>query len=617
MRVLIIFLVLFVTANAEIINIEKRGIADDQIKCEWKNQEGVPCVTIRKMPNTNLVGNKINPTKIITPTDLEKHQLTDLTKVLKFVNNVSVVQSGPTGQQSSVFIRGSNSNHTLVLLNGIPINDQSTTNGLYDFGQDFMNSVLAVEVYKGSAGAHLGADAIGGAVNIITDIDWENKISVNGANGSKSLNLNYATYINDWEVGLKTGVTETETLSALKGGTDKDGAENKSISLTIKKWLTHHLKFRTHFFTRNTYADLDGHSLALQEGYDSDNSLYALQTGFDYNTRSSQNYITLHTHSYGRDYNSPGEFDEYNSDAYTVRAEHKKLLSDKFSYGLGFEYKIDEASFTNRGSYNSNLSSDYTNTGFFSNIAYSFMPDLATSIHYRTDSNDVTGSNDSYKLGLIKENLFPDLNLTLSHSTGFKNPSLYELAGADNYGYQGNINLGSENSKTNELGLEYKGLSLNLFETEISNPITYSYPTYINSDGLLKQSGIEIGYSIKTNDQNLNLFASSLSSKKTNGDDQLRRPEWSVGFNYDKMLNDNFNLITNYNFIGEHFDIHNSNWTTIKMPETHLLDIGITKNYYNYQIGIKVSNIFDENYQAPHGFSQDGRRFNFVLKSKF
>ena len=245
------------------------------------------------------------------------------------------------------------------------------------------------------------------------------------------------------------------------------------------------------------------------------------------------------------------------------------------------------------------------------------MPDLATSIHYRTDSNDVTGSNDSYKLGLIKENLFPDLNLTLSHSTGFKNPSLYELAGADNYGYQGNINLGSENSKTNELGLEYKGLSLNLFETEISNPITYSYPTYINSDGLLKQSGIEIGYSIKTNNQNLNLFASSLSSKKTNGDDQLRRPEWLVGFNYDKMLNDNFNLITNYNFIGEHFDIHNSNWTTIKMPETHLLDIGITKNYYNYQIGIKISNVLDEIYEAPHGFSQNGKRFNFIIKSNF
>ena len=64
----------------------------------------------------------------------------------------------------------------LVLLNGIAINDQSTTNGAYDFGQDFMSNVQYIEIYKGSAGHHFGADAIGGAINIVTDIDWENKI---------------------------------------------------------------------------------------------------------------------------------------------------------------------------------------------------------------------------------------------------------------------------------------------------------------------------------------------------------------------------------------------------------------------------------------------------------
>ena len=190
MRILLIFLVWITTAHAEIVKVEKRGVADDQIKCEWNNSEGVPCVTISKRPNSNIISNKINPTQIITPSDIEKYNLTDLTKVLKFVNNVNVVQSGPTGQQSSVFMRGSNSNHTLVLLNGIPINDQSTTNGAYDFGQDFMSSVLGVEVYKGSAGAHFGADAIGGAVNIVTDIDYEKKISISGGDGNWNIKVN-------------------------------------------------------------------------------------------------------------------------------------------------------------------------------------------------------------------------------------------------------------------------------------------------------------------------------------------------------------------------------------------------------------------------------------------
>ena len=44
-------------------------------------------------------------------------------------------------------MRGTNSNHVLVLLNGMPINDQSTTNGAFDFGKDFMTNVTLVEIY--------------------------------------------------------------------------------------------------------------------------------------------------------------------------------------------------------------------------------------------------------------------------------------------------------------------------------------------------------------------------------------------------------------------------------------------------------------------------------------
>ena len=53
------------------------------------------------------------------------------------------------------------------------------------------------------------------------------------------------------------------------------------------------------------------------------------------------------------------------------------------------------------------------------------------------------------------------------------------------------------------------------------------------------------------------------------------------------------------------------------MPEVHLLDVGLTKDYYGIEYGFKISNLFDEDYQSPHGFSQNGSRINFVLKSKF
>ena len=76
------------------------------------------------------------------------------------ISGIDYYQTGQKGQQAAIFMRGSESNHTLVTLNGIPINDQSTTNGLHDFGQDFIQTIHQVEVYKGSNGAIFGPDAM-------------------------------------------------------------------------------------------------------------------------------------------------------------------------------------------------------------------------------------------------------------------------------------------------------------------------------------------------------------------------------------------------------------------------------------------------------------------------
>ena len=63
-----------------------------------------------------------------------------------------------------MFMRGTNSNHTLVLINGIAINDQSTTQGLHDFGVEFIQTIQQIEVYPGSSASQFGSSAIGGAI---------------------------------------------------------------------------------------------------------------------------------------------------------------------------------------------------------------------------------------------------------------------------------------------------------------------------------------------------------------------------------------------------------------------------------------------------------------------
>ena len=101
-RIVILFLAWIATANAEIVKVENRGVADEHIICEWNNQEGVPCVTIR--PNSNKFSNKISNVIIIKKTEIEKNNLFDLRSVLNFVDGLNITQSGPTGQQTSVFM---------------------------------------------------------------------------------------------------------------------------------------------------------------------------------------------------------------------------------------------------------------------------------------------------------------------------------------------------------------------------------------------------------------------------------------------------------------------------------------------------------------------------------
>ena len=77
--ILILFFAWITAVQAEIVTIEKRGVADDIIKCEWENQEGVPCVTIRKsLPNSNAISDKVSPTTIITKKQIEENNLIDL-----------------------------------------------------------------------------------------------------------------------------------------------------------------------------------------------------------------------------------------------------------------------------------------------------------------------------------------------------------------------------------------------------------------------------------------------------------------------------------------------------------------------------------------------------------
>ncbi|MBI2987845.1 MAG: TonB-dependent receptor [Deltaproteobacteria bacterium] len=103
---------------------------------------------------------------VITSEDIRAQQAEMVLEVLRNVTGVDVVQSGSRGNTTSIFIRGSNSNQVLVLVDGMEVN--SVTAGNFDFAHLLTDNVERIEVLRGAGGTLYGSKAVGGVINIIT-----------------------------------------------------------------------------------------------------------------------------------------------------------------------------------------------------------------------------------------------------------------------------------------------------------------------------------------------------------------------------------------------------------------------------------------------------------------
>ena len=144
----------------------------------------------------------------------------DVPMALNMTPSVYATQQGGGAGDARINVRGFNQRNVAVMINGVPINDQSTTQGLHDFGVDFIQTVQQIEVFPGSSTTHFGSNAIGGAVNIILTGDYKDSISLTGDKDSNYEFMGNKTFVYDnSSLNFKIGTVNNKTISA-QGGVD-------------------------------------------------------------------------------------------------------------------------------------------------------------------------------------------------------------------------------------------------------------------------------------------------------------------------------------------------------------------------------------------------------------
>ena len=607
------------------LNLNQSSFAENKSDCLWDNKKNIPCIQIKSfVTNSSKFTEKGIRKKIITRKQIEESGALDIVDLLNSIPDVNITRSGPIGQQASMFLRGTGSNHTLVMINGIPINDQSTTQGLHDFGVDFIQTIQQIEVFPGSSATHFGSNAIGGAINIILTGDFQDSISFSSDISSNYEFLGNKTFVfDDSSLNIKFGSVNNETISARGNSKDEsDGVINYSTNINYEKFITPNLRFYNNNYLRKTKSEYDN-SVTNQTGYEGDNEMGTLQFGLEKSDQNHKNNSIIYFNFYDRKYDERNTVDTYESRTFGIKYDLSTMINKKISFGLGSEYKYDWGYFDNNGSYQASTTGHSDNLAAYGNLGINLFENMNLSLFFRNDNHKQTKNNQTYKINIEKN--INNFNFGVSYMKGLRNPTLYEMFGTDNFGYSGNRNLNPEKSNTYEIYNKINfndniGLNFTIFKSNIKNNIEYKNNKYVNdNDNIdLNQSGMNSEFTFKNVNRNFKIYSSLLSSKKENGSDQLRRPEKNYGINYSQKIRNtlvgDFDFDLSYNHYGKHFDTHSVTFGTIEMDSTDIINLKLSKKLRNSKIYFNISNLLNESFERPHGYNHDKRIFRFGVK---
>ena len=140
-----------------------------RVECHQRKGLEMEPVVVTATVAPTLLDRTTAPVTVISRAQIEAQQVESVTELLRQVPGVHIDQAGSRGGTSSVYLRGSDPNFTVVMIDGIKLNDPTNSRGgSFDFSKLSTDSIERIEIVRGPLSAVYGSDAVGGVINIIT-----------------------------------------------------------------------------------------------------------------------------------------------------------------------------------------------------------------------------------------------------------------------------------------------------------------------------------------------------------------------------------------------------------------------------------------------------------------
>ncbi|MEA2048509.1 MAG: TonB-dependent receptor [Campylobacterota bacterium] len=571
---------------------------------------------------------------VITYQEIEEKGYQSVAQAIATQAGIQVVPSGGLGQQTSFFVRGMDSGKVLVLIDGMRLNDPSTTNGTALIENLPTSNIEQIEIIKGGSSSIWGSNASAGVINIITKVP---KSAVHG-----SLALSYGSYQTrgiDADLSYKDEKITAQVLgsylntdgfsSLLPRDAEEDGYENKNGNMKLGYTLNENSNVILSYNRVRTQTEYDDTFSLAQADDDyshatSDQSNYALDYDFSLNDYS----ILFHASrgEYEREYFTTGFFGDGINRYKAELREYSLINHYDYILGqvtLGFEYKEIEGF----NQYNDFAASqaDYNNKAIYISNIYTITLNTLLETNLRYDHYDAFKNETTYKIGLKHHhNFLKGFETSVNYYTAYDAPSSYQLANPS----FGTI-LEPSYTKGFDITAKYKKiLSVTYFNNRVENSIDYiSDPVtfiggYQNIDGESKFSGLEIS-STYSPLNNLLLSANYtylIDFEKEDGSDLPRRAKETFNASATYYYQNNLHFGIDAQYIGERLD------TDGGFPEASTVSTG---NYTLWQLnfGAKITedldlninarNIFDKEYASVYGYATEGASVYAKVKYSF